>query len=81
MAVPLGDTDLETEGVVVDANREDTEEVEGRYGSVDTEDAIEGVSPILVLGILKEGVLEGFGDSNGKALCVIKPIFWPLNNL
>lgn len=64
--------------MVVEANKEDTEELEGRYGRVDIEDAIEGVSPVLVLGILREGVLEGSGDSNGEALFVIEFIYLPL---
>lgn len=73
VAVPFGETDLEMDGVVVEANKEETEEFDGRYGSVDIEDAIEGVSPVLVLGSLREGVLEGSGDSNGDALFVIRP--------
>lgn len=39
---------------------------------MDIEDAIEGVSPVLVLGSLIDGVLDGSGDSNGKALFVIE---------
>lgn len=47
----------------MEANREDTEEFEGRYGIVDIEDAIEEVSPVLILGILREGALDGSGES------------------
>ena len=63
----MGDTDLEAEDEAVEANKEETEGFEGRYGSVDVEDAIEGASPDLVLGSLREGVLDGSGDSDGEA--------------
>lgn len=68
--VPLGETDLDIDGVDVEANREDTEAFDALYGNVEIEDAIE-MSPVLVLGSLKEGVLEGSGDSMGETLLVV----------
>jgi hypothetical protein len=41
---PLGDTDLDPVGVVVEAKRDDTEALEPRYGKLAIEDATEGAS-------------------------------------
>jgi hypothetical protein len=65
--VPFGETDLEPVGVEVEAKREDTDAFEARYGKLDVEEAIERGSPPLILGSLKDGVLEGLGRSMGGA--------------
>jgi hypothetical protein len=68
-APPLGETDLDPDGVDVDAKREETEAFEVRYGSVDIEDAIDCGSDALSFGNLSEEELDGgSGDSKGEAL-------------
>jgi len=65
---PLGDTDREPVGVDVDANKDETEEFEARYGRVDTEDVRVSVDA-LIFGNLREAVPEGgSGGSKGEAL-------------
>ncbi len=55
MPSPLGETDLEPDGVDVEANREDTEAFEALYGNVDIEEAIDCASgPPLIFGSLNE---------------------------
>jgi hypothetical protein len=66
---PLGETDLEPEGVEVEAKSEETDAFEFRYGRVDTEDAIDCVSAPLIFGSLKgEGGMVDSGGSKGGAL-------------
>lgn len=60
---PFGETDLDPEGVDVEAKREDTDEFDVLYAKFDTEDAIDFESPPLVFGSLKDGVLEASGRS------------------
>jgi hypothetical protein len=61
---PLGEADLETEGVDVEANRDDTEALEDRYGSEDIEEATVWLS--IVLGNLNEGVALVAGGAGGS---------------
>lgn len=65
--LPFGETDRDPTGVEVEAKREETEAFEVRYGKVDMEDAIDCPSAPLVLGNLRDGVLEGSGVSKGEA--------------
>jgi hypothetical protein len=67
--VPLGETDLEPVGVEVDANRDEIEALEFRYGSVDTEDAIDCVSrEPRSFGSLNEEEPGGLAGSKADAL-------------
>ena len=69
MPVPLGETDLEPVGVEVDANRDETEAFEFRYGSVDIEEAIDWVSgEPRSLGNLNEEEPGGSAGSKAEAL-------------
>lgn len=66
---PLGETDLDPDGVDVEAKREETEAFEVRYGSVDIEDAIDcGSEPLIFGNLNEEAPSGGSGDSKGEAL-------------
>lgn len=68
MPVPLGETDLEPEGVEVEANRDETEAFEFRYGSVDIEEDIDCMSiEPRSFGSLKEEEPGGSAGSKAEA--------------
>ena len=69
MLVPFGEPDLEAVGVDVDANREDMDALDARYGRVAIEEAMESAS--LVFGSLRAGALEGSRNSMSEALLVV----------
>jgi hypothetical protein len=65
----LGETDLEPEGVEVDANRDEEDAFACRYGSADTEDDIDCVSmEPRSFGSLNEEEPGGSAGSKGDAL-------------
>lgn len=60
---PLGDTDLDPDGVDVDAKRDETDALELRYGNVDVEDDMDWGSGPRSLGNLNGEAMLGFGVS------------------
>lgn len=66
---PLGETDLEPEGVEVEAKRDETDALEALYGNVDTEEVIDWVSrePRIFDILSEEGAKEWSGCSKGAA--------------
>ncbi|EDN92425.1 hypothetical protein SS1G_08288 [Sclerotinia sclerotiorum 1980 UF-70] len=64
---PVGETGLELEGVVVDANSDCTEAFEALYGSEATDEVIDCASAeILVFGLLNGvGLVTGSGGLKG----------------
>lgn len=64
---PLGETDLDPVGVVVDAKRDETEALVPRNGRLDTEDARDWESSPLTLGSLRGDAMVEAGGSIGEA--------------
>lgn len=65
---PLGEADREPVGVEVEAKREETEALEGRYGRVDTGDAKGSVEALIFGSLMEGGPVGGPGGSKGEAL-------------
>lgn len=78
VTAPLGEADREPDGVDVDANRDDTEAFEARYGKEDIEEVIDWLSR--GFGNFNDGggLVGGTGGSEGEALLrgVMKDIHW-----